>query len=137
MVIAVELFRTTRAVACEALAVPLRSCCEGLAKRSCREACCDALAMPSRRRHETAARLLRNGSKVITVLLRSCCEAVENVAEPLRRYHEVAKMFDAVAMLLRSRYKAAGRLVAKLIPRLCRCGDAVSCMQSHSYGCKL
>ena len=80
----------------------LRYRCETVAKalRGCRE----TLAMLSRRRHEAAARLLRIGSKMITVFLRSCGEAVEHVAKSLWRDREVAKMFDAVAMLLRSRY---------------------------------
>ena len=80
----------------------MRYRCETVAKalRGCRE----ALAMLSRRRHEAAARLLRLGSKMITVFLRSCGEAVEHVAKSLWRDREVAKMFDAVAMLLRSRY---------------------------------
>ena len=86
------------------------SCNETVAKawRRCREAVCEALTLPSRRRYEAAARLLRKHTKVTTVLLRSYCGAVENVAKLVWRYHEVARIIDAVAMLLRSRYTVFG-----------------------------
>ena len=64
--------------------------------------------------------------------LRSCCEAIENVAKTFWHnvaktfwhYPEVAKMFDAVAMLLRNRYKAVGVLIAKPRNMFRGCADA-------------
>ena len=111
-----ELFQTTRAVACEALAVPLRSCCETVAMllRNCREAGCEALAMPARNRHESVTKPLLGCCEIVPMLLQyaavakllrvrlKCCEAVaalsrgcETVLMPLRC------CFEAVTRLLK------------------------------------
>ena len=56
--------------------------------------------------------------------LRNCCEAIENVAKAFWHSPEAAIMFDAVAMLLRNRYKAVGVLIVKPRSMYRGCADA-------------
>ena len=134
-VIAVKLWRAVKVqheTGIGAPALPLRSCCEGVARLS--RSSGDAVTKASRSRCEAVANWFQHYYSVFEKLWplnmwRSRCGAIARLRKclmPLRCYCEAVTGCWNV-----------GCEAAKRALRLCRCGDAVSCMRSHSYGCKL